>query len=129
MPAPGIPVDLTGVHVLVVDDDEDARRIMHATLAYCGALVTSVESAKRAYQALTRVKPKVIVCDLAMPEEDGLSFVREIREVPSFSRIPVVAVTAYDHFYGPIREVFFDAYITKPISPPELARVVASLAR
>jgi CheY-like chemotaxis protein len=129
MPAPGIPVDLTGVHVLVVDDDEDARRIMHETLAYCGALVTSVESAKGAYQALGRVKPKVIVCDLAMPEEDGLSFIREIREVPSYSGIPVVAVTAYDHFYAPLREVCFDAYLRKPLSPPELARIVASLVR
>jgi len=129
MPAPGVPVDLTGVHVLVVDDDEDARRIMHATLAYCGALVTSVESAKRAFHALTRVKPRVIVCDLAMPEEDGVSFVREVREIPSFARIPVVAVTAYDHFFWPVREVFFDAYLRKPISPPEFARIVASLAR
>jgi CheY-like chemotaxis protein len=44
-------------------------------------------------------------------------------------RIAVIAVTAYDHFYGPVSERFFDAYLRKPISPPELAKVVASLAR
>lgn len=77
------PGELAGVHVLVVDDDPDALAMMHASLAYVGALVTAVPSVRQAFEALNRITPNVIVSDLRMSEEDGVSFARRLQAVPS----------------------------------------------
>jgi len=73
------PLALEGCHVLVVDDDGDARSLMTTVLRYHGALVTAVASATEALRRLERTQPDVVICDVAMPEHDGYWLVREFR--------------------------------------------------
>jgi len=120
---------LKGLHVLVVDDDEDSRVLMETMLKYYGAFVIAVESAKLAHRALAHVRPDVIVSDLAMPEEDGLAFIRELRADPNHAATHVLAVTAYAHNYSSqqMRAAGFTGILRKPLSPDEFARAVVAL--
>jgi CheY-like chemotaxis protein len=122
---------LLGVHVLVVDDDEDSRVIVETVLRYCGALVTLAASAAEALRLLHRVTPDVVVTDIAMPEQDGYWLLRELRALPSGRTLPVVAVTAHEQLHRPERTLSagFQAHVRKPIDPWELCRVLVSVTR
>jgi CheY-like chemotaxis protein len=124
---------LVGVHVLIVDDDPEARDLIRTVLRYCGALVSVAASAVEGLQALRRVLPDVILCDIAMPEHDGYWFVRSLRELPAErgSALPVIAVTAHGATHGPDRTLLagFQAHVRKPVDPWELCRVIVAMTR
>jgi len=124
---------LIGVHVLVVDDDADARDLLRTVLEYCGALVTVVASAQEALAVLERVTPDVLVTDIAMPMHDGYWLIDAIRALPAQrgGAIPAVAVTAHGEYHGPDRTLGagFQAHLRKPLDPWELCRALASLTR
>ena len=129
-----IPDDaLVGVHVLIVDDDPEARDLVGTVLRYCGALVVVAAGAREALERLTQLVPDIIVCDLAMPEHDGYWFVRALRALPPMQggNLPVVAITAHGALHGPDRTLpaGFQAHIRKPIDPWELCRAIVSLTR
>ena len=119
---------LDGTRVLVVDDDPAVRDVVTATLEYCGARVTSAQSAADARRALDSGGCDVLLVDIAMPEEDGYALVRALR-AEGLSQ-PVAAFTA--HATASDRRLAtaagFDVHITKPIEAASLARAVATLA-
>ena len=90
-------IDLDGVSVLIVDDHADSRDLFATILSRRGAEVAAVDSVREGLAAARRVRPDVIVCDLAMPGDDGFALIREIRSWPSDQGIvvPAVALTAY----------------------------------
>src|SRR5262249_57418389 len=90
-------VRLDGVHVLVVDNDLDARELLAVILQRSGARVTLADSAAGAMKVLDESLPHAILADIEMPEEDGFALVRQVRGLPpdQGGLIPVVAVTAY----------------------------------
>jgi CheY-like chemotaxis protein len=124
---------LVGIHVLVVDDDSDARELLRTVLEYCGALVTVVNSGPEALRVLDRVMPDVVLSDIAMPTHDGYWLVREVRALPPDhgGSIPMVAITAHGEQHGPERTLSagFQAHLRKPLDPWELCRAIAALAR
>jgi CheY-like chemotaxis protein len=124
---------LAGIHVLVVDDDGDARELLQVVLRYCGALVTVASGAGEALEALERVIPDIVVCDIAMPQRDGYWFIGSLRARPADrgGSVPVIAVTAHGATHGPDRTLpaGFQAHIRKPVDPWELCRVVAAMTR
>lgn len=77
--ADALYADLTGVRVLVVDDEVDARELFAMVLESCGAAVTIAGSAAEAFAALRRERPHVLVSDIGMPGEDGHSLIRRVR--------------------------------------------------
>jgi CheY-like chemotaxis protein len=127
-----LPADaLSGVHVLVVDDDRDARDLFQTVLEYSGALVTTAPSATEAVRVLQRLLPDVIVTDISMPERDGYWLIEQIRRLPPErgGATPTVAVTAHGVRAAEQKAgQAFQAYLGKPIDPWQLCRVVASLA-
>lgn len=124
---------LVGVHVLVVDDDPDARQVFRTVLEYCGALVTAVSSARDALSVLGRVVPDVLVLDIVLPGRSGYWLIGEIRRLPRErgGAVPALACTAYGEEHPPERlaAAGFQQHLRKPLDPWELSRVVASLAR
>jgi signal transduction histidine kinase/ActR/RegA family two-component response regulator len=127
------PPTLTGLRVLVVDDDADARDLFTRVLEQCDARVTAVASAGTALTTLESWKPDVLVSDIAMPKESGYVLMRKIRRLPPErgGTIPALAVTAYagaDDVKLAL-SAGFQAHRSKPIEPVELALAVGELAR
>ena len=70
------------MHILIVEDDADSRNVLALLLQRLGALVEAVASAKEAYDRLALRRPDVLVSDIGMPDEDGYSLIRRVRQMP-----------------------------------------------
>lgn len=124
---------LVGIHVLVVEDEPDARELVGELLESRGAEVELAASAAEAYESLDRHVPDVIVSDVGMPGEDGYQFVRRLRELPAGAggATPVVALTAYTSAQDRRRcsEAGYDCHLSKPVDADELVRVLERLSK
>jgi CheY-like chemotaxis protein len=132
--APAAPRhQLVGIHVLVVDDDPDAREVMARILEDQGATVATAVSAAEAYDLLLRARPHVLVCDIGMAHEDGMSFIRRLRRDAnrSIAHVPAVAVTAFarDFDRQQSQHAGFQSHVAKPFDAAELVGIVRHLAR
>ena len=86
-----------GLKILVVDDENDVREALKRLLQQNGAVVADAASAQEAFAVVESLRPDVILSDIAMPVEDGLSFIRRIRRLPlaEGGQIPAAALSAY----------------------------------
>jgi len=118
--------------VLVVEDDDDTREVLTLGLELQGAEVRAVASAHAALVAVEEFSPHVILSDIGLPDEDGLTLIRKLRRMPpSCGRIPAAAVTAFtlsDDGEEPIR-AGFQRHFRKPVETRALFEAVAELAR
>jgi signal transduction histidine kinase len=121
---------LEGVHVLLVEDEKDARTLTTTLLERQGARVTAAGTASEALEALGVEVPDVLLSDIAMPGMDGYELIRQVREKDEWSRIPAAALTAFVSPTDRGRALLagFDTHVPKPVEPAELMAVVAALA-
>jgi len=119
---------LHGVHVLIVEDDADSRNVLALLLQKLGALVEAVPSAREAVDRVTHRRPDVLVSDIGMPEEDGYSLIRRVREMPADAakKLPAIALTAYARRQDAEAAIGagFDCHLPKPVAPAELIRAI-----
>ena len=135
-PLPATSMDdalLEGLHVLVVDDDQDARDLLETALARHGAQITTASSVAGAWVEIERHRPDVLLSDIGMPEEDGYTLIRQLRSRPlsQGGAIPAVAITAYASVNDAhaAETAGYQAHLAKPVDPLEVARLVALLGR
>lgn len=125
-------LDLRDVRVLAVDDEADARHLIKRILSGCGAQVETADSGATALRMLRKSKPHVLIMDIGMPSEDGYTVMRKVRELSGDDggRIPAIALTAFARSEDRRRAILggFQMHIAKPVEPPELIAMVASLA-
>ena len=122
--------NLTGVHILIVDDEPDARELLAAILQRAGADVAVSASAADALRLCRQRKADVIVSDIGMPEEDGHAFIQKVRTLTLQSGvIPAVALTANARPEDRSRALAagFQMHLPKPIDPAEFTKAVAEL--
>ena len=120
--------DLSGLTVLVVDDDEDAIGVLTAMMNACGAEVLFARSASAGLVYLdTTPQVDVVVTDISMPTIDGYEFTRRIRAHSSAAHrsVPVIALTGFHQTYV-ITETF-DAFLQKPVDLERLCAVIKIL--
>jgi signal transduction histidine kinase/ActR/RegA family two-component response regulator len=126
-------VQLDGLRILVVDDDQDARELITELLRSRGAEVRTAASAEEARSLLDREQPDVLLSDIAMPGHDGLELIRSVRERPltAGGRVPAIALTAYARDEDRARSLAagFDAHLAKPVDVDALMITVAGLGR
>jgi signal transduction histidine kinase len=125
------PSDLTGLKVLVVDDEPDARSLIQRLLQDCRAIVVTAGSAEEAVQILLCDTPDVLVSDIGMPGEDGYMLMRRIRSMADPNGvIPAIALTAYARIEDRVKAIHagFQLHLSKPVEPVELVAMVQSLA-
>jgi signal transduction histidine kinase len=136
-PTPGVrPIDvppgLPGLHVLVVDDDEDTRQLTAEVLERCGCRVTLAGGASQAMRAFDSDPPQVVLSDIGMPDEDGLSLIRRIRALGAAQGggVPAAALTAYARpdDRRAVLSAGYTMHLTKPLDPGELVAAVAALS-
>ena len=123
---------LDGVRVLVVDDEPDARTALVLILQQRQASVTAVGSAAEAIDVFERDPPDVLLSDIAMPGDDGLSLIRRVRSLPRErgGSVRAAALTAYASRDDRMRVLLagYQTYLVKPVEPAELLAVIANLA-
>ncbi len=125
--------DLAGVHVLAVDDEEDALGLLRVVLETAGARVTTASSATAALQILDAVRPDVIVADIGMPGIDGFDLIKSVRALSNreLRDIPAAALTAFARSEDRTKalQCGFEMHLSKPVDPGELVASVATLVR
>lgn len=124
---------LAGVEVLLVDDDLDNLNIISALLAEHKATVQTANSAGEALKLLDYYKPDILISDLAMPETDGYSLIRQVRELEAEKnrRVPAIALTALVRVEDRARALAagFNMFVPKPVQPSELITTIANLTQ
>ncbi|MDC3962500.1 hybrid sensor histidine kinase/response regulator [Polyangium jinanense] len=123
--------DLSGLRVLVVDDDQDTREILRQVLAAHRADVRIAATVREAIAELDAARPHVLVSDIAMPGEDGYDFIDFVRRrAPERGgAVPALALTAHARAEDQARALAagFQRHAAKPIDPAELVRAIAGL--
>jgi PAS domain S-box-containing protein len=124
---------LEGIHILVVEDEIDARELITVLLKHCKAEVTAVASTVEALKVLDNFKPDILVSDIEMPFEDGYSLMRKIRAIEGAGniRLPAIALTAHARAEDELKalEAGFQSHIAKPVEPIELISLISRLAQ
>ncbi len=116
--------------VLVVEDQEDNRRILRDLLAHSGYEVVEVEDGEKALGAAAAHHPDLILMDIQLPLLDGYEATRRIKADPELRAIPVIAITSYalSGDEDKARAAGCDAYVAKPYSPRELIAKIREFA-
>jgi PAS domain S-box-containing protein len=126
-------ISLKGQSIMLLEDHADSRELMIRTLKDSGATVAAFAAAREAFAALDRLRPSVIVADIALPDEDGYAFIRRVRahSTPAIQTIPAIAVTAYATMpdRAEALAVGFQQHLPKPVDPARLVQAIAELTR
>ena len=117
---------LRGVDIVLVDDEVESRRMVAAVLRAAGANVVAVDNAAAALSAIEERRPNLVITDIAMPEVDGYTFTRTLREREQGTHLKVVALSAFPASTD--KKTGFDAYLSKPIDPFHLVDEIARIA-
>jgi signal transduction histidine kinase/CheY-like chemotaxis protein len=129
--APWDEADFAGCPILVVDDDLSTRELLTMLLTRCQARVVAAASARAAFETFQREAPAVVVADIGMPTEDGLSLMRRIRALPANDGggVPSLALSAYARSQDKARalDAGFNEFLTKPALPGDVVNAVKRL--
>jgi CheY-like chemotaxis protein/two-component sensor histidine kinase len=123
---------LTNYNIVVIDDSEDTCTLTAKILERVGAHIEKFSSVKTAISYLQETKhwPNLCICDIAMPEEDGYSFIRKLRKLDiNGETLPAIALTAYARLEDSLqaRQNGFNAHLAKPVMPSQLVTTILSL--
>jgi PAS domain S-box-containing protein len=123
--------ELSGLCVLIVEDEADSRELLSVVLTSSGAKVVTADSAAEALEKIKSEKLDIIVSDIGMPGEDGFSLMLKVRNLPKEQNadIPAIALTAYARAEDRIKALRcgFQLHIAKPVESTELIAAVANL--
>ena len=124
--------ELQGLRVLLIEDDEDTRDVVRRLLETAGAAVRAAGSAAEGMALFRAQRPDLLLVDIAMPGEDGLSFMRRLRSLGADEggQTPAAALTARAVLEDRLESLKagFQAHMAKPVPPAELIEVMATLA-
>ena len=118
-----------GKSALVVDDVADVTEMLAVLLTHAGYQVVTAASARAALDAARDQQFDVVISDIGMPEMNGYQLAREMRMLPGYQTVPMVAVTGYSMFDDKERSTNagFNAHMTKPIDPRALLDLIEQL--
>lgn len=124
---------LSGVKVLVIDDEPEARALTKLVLTLYHADVIAAASAVEGLEQVQMHRPDVIVSDIAMPQTDGYQFIREVRSLPAQNggQTPAVALTAFNREEDRTKafNAGFQGHLSKPFELQALIDTIASVTR
>jgi CheY-like chemotaxis protein len=114
---------------LVVDDVADVTEMLAVLLTHAGYEVKTASSAAAAIDIARHDQFDVIISDIGMPQMNGYELARELRGLPGYEAVPMVALTGYSKFDDRQRslDAGFNAHLTKPIEPRELLDLIEQL--
>jgi CheY-like chemotaxis protein len=128
---PDKSLNLKGLRIVVVEDEVDTLNLLVLILQQYEAEVTAVASVREALEAIAKIQPDLLLSDIAMPEMDGYTLIRQVRalEVAWGGNLLAIALTAFagESDRQKIISAGFHKHLTKPIDPAELAEAISDL--
>lgn len=121
--------DLSGLTVLLVDDNDDALYVLETLLKACGATVLAARNAFAALGYLETSRVSVILSDLSMPQMDGIELIERIRKSPPHRETPAIAISAFPESYRHATAAGFNAFIRKPVEIDALCAAILELVK
>jgi CheY-like chemotaxis protein len=122
---------LSGLQILLVDDESDVRDVLATVMEGSGANVIAVSSVQEALKVLDQTQPDILVSDIAMPQEDGYMLIRQVRERETRQGgcLPALALTAYvrEEDCQQALKSGFQKHLSKPVDTTDLVMTVANL--
>ena len=123
--------ELVGIRIVLVEDHADTRESTSRILEMYGAQVTTGANGQEGLAAIRILRPDVVVADLAMPEMDGYTLIREVRALgpESGGRVPMIALSAHASPDERIRtrEAGFALHLAKPTKPGNLVQAILNV--
>jgi CheY-like chemotaxis protein len=110
--------------ILVVEDDESMRELLHLHLSSAGYAVEEAEDAITAGYALLKSPPDLIVCDVSMPHMDGIELIAALRADQALPKVPVIFLSSDAEGEGRARQLGVTEYLSKPVRLEELLAAV-----
>ncbi|MCC5660202.1 response regulator [Nostoc sp. XA010] len=131
--SPVASTPLSGLRVLVVDDEADTRNFLSFMFEEYGAIATAVASVDEALAVIEQAKPDILISDIGMSQQDGYTLIRKLRslEPEKGGRIPAIALTAYTREEDRLEALSagFQQHLSKPIDPTKLIAMVADVLK
>lgn len=123
-------VDLSGLNILVVEDDFESRELLSVILEKVNGTVRCAASSHEAVSILNSWKPDIIISDIGMPMEDGYQLISRLRKDPETREIPAIALTAYASSSDKVKALNagFQIHMAKPLDPADLLETIADLS-
>lgn len=114
--------------ILLIDDDPNLVLLIKDYLELRGYEVFTADNGRQALDSLEKEVPDLVICDVMMPEMDGYTFVKQLRDNPRMSWLPVLFLSAKGQSQDRVKglNVGADVYMSKPFEPEELAAQVES---
>ncbi|MBW2480289.1 MAG: response regulator [Deltaproteobacteria bacterium] len=112
--------------ILVIEDQEDNRRIMRDLLTSANYRIIEAVTCEEGVRSAETNRPDLILMDIQLPDFDGYEATRRIKAIPALSSTPIIAVTSYALSGDDIKafEAGCDAYVSKPFSPRALLKKI-----
>jgi PAS domain S-box-containing protein len=128
---PSLPLPLSGLDIIVLEDEPDSLRLVLTVLRRNGATARGCSSAEEGRDALDEAVPDIVVSDIGMPVEDGYQFIETVRQrsPERGGLVPAIALTAFTGIEDQKRalEVGFDRHLAKPIEPWDLVEAIVEV--
>jgi signal transduction histidine kinase len=127
--APQAPLHIAPRRVLIVEDNDDMRQMLHETLLFSGHDVREARDGASGLALAAEARPDVALIDIGLPDLDGYEVARRLRAAPGGRRMGLIAITGYGQAEDQrlAYEAGFDAHLTKPVAPERLKQVMAGL--
>lgn len=125
--AGGAGVSSDRAHVLLVEDTASLRDLFARYLRWSGMDVTTAEDGNAALVHARTRTPDIVVCDIAMPNMDGVALCRALRSEIATAALPIVVVSGAYHLYDAVRDAGCDAVLAKPCLPADLLATIRQL--
>jgi signal transduction histidine kinase/CheY-like chemotaxis protein len=124
---------LSGIQILIVEDDEDSRDMLATILKQHGARVIEAEDVDRGFALFRAERPDILVSDVGLPEQDGYDLIRKIRTLPPIEGgdVPAIALTGYVSLQDQIQTLSagFQEHLPKPVDTDRLIRLLVELSK
>jgi len=121
---------LSNIRIVVVDDDADTRILLRFFLEHCGAQPTVASNGPEALELIRKVRPDLLISDLAMPHMDGYELMEKVRNLEEeIGSLPSIACYAYARAEDRdrARKAGFDAHVEKPVDLDQLVTTILKL--
>lgn len=122
---------ISGLKVLLIDNEPDALDLLESMLAQYGANTIIATSAMEGFNLVATARPDIIIADIGMPEKDGYQFMQEVRNLPpqEGGATPAIALTAFAHPEDRKKAIRsgYQAHLSKPFEYSELLAAIENL--